>query len=60
MFIYCFDKETQDILLKNGYAQLNPSSPPPFIFSNHDGELLASLEMIKNRYVITNELIYLT
>ena len=60
MFIYCFDKETRDILLKNGYVQLNPSSPPPFIFSNHNDEWLASLEMIKNRYVITNELIYLT
>ena len=58
LFIYCFDEETRWRLSQHGLVQLNPDSPVPFIFSNNPLVDLENIEGIKNRYVLTNEMVY--
>lgn len=58
LFIYCFDMETDETLKRYGFQRLNPASPPPFIFANNSTVELNKIESIKNRYVLTNEMVY--
>lgn len=60
MFIYCFDKETQDYLIRHGFQQLNPDASVPYIFYLSSTVSLESLSEIKGRYVLTNEMLYFT
>lgn len=60
MFIYCFDKDTRDWLARYGFSQMNPDAPPPYIFANQSTIDLEAIEVLKGRYVLTNEMLYFT
>lgn len=59
-FVYCFDEETRQTLTQHGFCQLNPDAPPPFIFANNSTVELKKIKSIQNRYLLTNEMIYLS
>lgn len=60
MFIYCFDKETQDYLIRHGFQQLNPDASVPYIFYLSSATSSEPLRQIEGRYVLTNEMLYFT